>query len=85
MGIVSVAMKKLAADDVEGARACGELAAKYYDEASVDDTWKAVGKEKLALLNKRISEADRRRAVSTRRACRFFYAHLFTVTMRAEL
>ncbi len=71
MGAVSVAMKKLATDDVEGARACGEFAAKYYNEASVDDIWKAIGNEKLALLHKRISEADGRRAVSTRHACRF--------------
>jgi hypothetical protein len=57
-------MEKLAADDVEGARAYGESAAQHYDAAGDDATWKAVAKEKLALLRKAITEAEGRRAVS---------------------
>ena len=57
-------MERLAADDVEGARASGESAAQHYDEAGHDATWKAVAKEKLALLRKAITEAEGRRAVS---------------------
>ena len=57
-------MEKLAADDVEGARACCHSAEQHYDEAGQDATWEAVAKEKLALLRKAITELEGRRAVS---------------------